>query len=163
MLPSMTTLGLVFNKKAVFCHCEHKQAENPWHDWGNLLGKLTLPFLLLPMMSLLYSQCHVGCSWLGSRILMFVFSSSECSYSVVILESCQAFPEKSKQKGNARISDSLRISSTKMEIHGKNKRYFCSLWLSVQWISKTCSFRNDFYLSILTALICGFSLDPLNI
>lgn len=112
-------------------------------------------------MSLLYSQHHVDCSWLGSRILIFLFSSSECSYSVVTLESWQAFPEKSKQKGNARISGSLQISYTKMEIHGKNKRYLCSLWLSIRWISKICCLRNEFYLSVLTALICGFSLDPL--
>ena len=50
-----------------------------------------------------HSQCHVCCSWLGSRILIIAFCSSECSYSVVILGNCQAFPEESKQKGNARI------------------------------------------------------------
>lgn len=35
---------------------------------------------------------------MGSRILIFVFSSSDCSYSVVILGSCQAFPGKANRK-----------------------------------------------------------------
>lgn len=53
--------------------------------------------------------------------LIFVFSSSECSYSVVMLRSCQSFSEEGNQKGNARISDGLQLCYTTMEIHDKIK------------------------------------------
>lgn len=124
--------------------------------WRERIRDLTLTFLLLPLILLLYSQSHLGCSWLGSKIIIFVFSSSECSYSVVMLRSCQAFSEESKQKGNARISDSLRFCYTTMEIHEKMKGTFLASSFLYNEFQRLAA-SEMFYLKELTTSICGFS------
>lgn len=153
-VPSVRTEG---SRGPTEKHMRQQRKSLAW--WREHVWELTLPFLLLPLMSLLYSQCHVCCSCLGGRILIFVFSSSEFSCYFGKLPS---FSWGKQTEKKCQVFVSLQLSYTRVEIHDKNRRYFSSLWLSLWWISKARCFRNYFFFKrLLTALICGFSPDPL--